>query len=353
MRGLDERMPVLPLRTSRLLLRVMRARDVPTLVDYRNDPAVARYQGWELPYLQSAAAAMIADQDDVDDVTPGRWVQIALQDADGAVVGDTAVGLDASGSVATLGYTVARARQGNGYAREAVAAVVDGLFEHTAVHRIEVGLDPANHASLRVIEPLGFRHEGLARLADRTRGVWLDDLRFALLRDDRTRWRARPTTPPHAVVLAPITADNLGAVRKLQTHWHQRAFVAPVDASLAQALVPGDRAGRPVVPWFRAVVADDEVVGFVLVATAATGDLDPYLWRLLVDRRHQHRGVGREAVAAVMDALRSDGHRAVLVSWAPGPGGPGPFYERLGFVPTGELEDGEVVGRRNLSSDRG
>lgn len=355
-------MPVLPLRTSRLTLRLMRPSDATTLVRYRNDPAVARYQDWELPYTDASAAAMVAAQDDVDDITPGRWVQIALVHtvdtpdpaaADGILVGDAAVGLDATGSLATLGYTLDPVFQGRGYAGEAAAALVDALFAGTTVHRILATLDPANHASLRVIEPLGFRREGLARQAEFIRGEWLDDLRFGLLRDDRAAWLARPRTAPATVTLEPVTPDSLGAVRRLETFWYQRAFVSPMDSSLAQALVPGEHGGHPVTPWLRAVVADGEVVGFAMVAAAGPGTPEPYLWRFLLDRHHQRRGIGRRAIGALVDTFRAGGHAAMRVSWAEGPGGPRPFYEGLGFVPTGEFDGDEVVARLEFCSFRG
>ncbi|WP_111765764.1 GNAT family N-acetyltransferase [Nakamurella deserti] len=99
------------------------------------------------------------------------------------------------------------------------------------------------------------------------------------------------------------------------------------------------------VPWYRAVVADGAVVGFVMLAEADAGTPVPYLWRLLVDRSHQRRGIGRQVVARVVDGLAARGHTALLVSWASGPGGPEPFYRGLGFEPTGERDGDETVAR--------
>jgi ribosomal protein S18 acetylase RimI-like enzyme len=75
---------------------------------------------------------------------------------------------------------------------------------------------------------------------------------------------------------------------------------------------------------------------------------EAYLWRLLIDRRHQRRGIGTSALQLLFERLRAHGHESLLVSWHPGPGGPGPLYERLGFVPTGELEEDEVIARLQL-----
>ena len=50
-------------------------------------------------------------------------------------------------------------------------------------------------------------------------------------------------------------------------------------------------------------------------------------------------------LALLVERLRAEGHSSLLVSWAPGPGGPEPFYLGRGFVPTGEVDDGEIVAR--------
>jgi diamine N-acetyltransferase len=91
------------------------------------------------------------------------------------------------------------------------------------------------------------------------------------------------------------------------------------------------------------VAADGEVVGFVMLALPRAHDPRWYLWRLLVDARHQGRGVGRRAVGLVADRVRTGGGRELFTSWVPGDGSPEGFYRRLGFAPTGEVEEGEVV----------
>jgi GNAT superfamily N-acetyltransferase len=86
-----------------------------------------------------------------------------------------------------------------------------------------------------------------------------------------------------------------------------------------------------------------------MAAAATDHHAEPYLWRLLVDRRHQRRGVGERAVRHFLDLLRAEGHRSVLVSYvADTPGTPEPFYRGLGFVPTGDVDDGEHVARLAL-----
>ena len=63
----------------------------------------------------------------------------------------------------------------------------------------------------------------------------------------------------------------------------------------------------------------------------------------MVDQRYQGQGIGREIVKLVADQARSRGYDKLFTSYVPGPDGPEKFYLSLGFVPTGEVDHGEVV----------
>jgi diamine N-acetyltransferase len=68
-----------------------------------------------------------------------------------------------------------------------------------------------------------------------------------------------------------------------------------------------------------------------------------FLWKLLIDHRHQGRGYGREVVRQIVGLARGQGATELLTSYVPGEGGPAGFYARLGFVPTGELDPAEEI----------
>jgi diamine N-acetyltransferase len=230
-------------------------------------------------------------------------------------------------------------------ASEAVAAVVDGLFERVDVHRVEASVDGRNVPSARLLEQLGFELEGVSRAAVWAEGEWVDDARYGLNADDHAAWRARPRGRPSDVRLVVITPATARAVMELRTHPFQRRFVSPVSASFADAMFPDSVNGAPVVPWMRAVEADGELTGFVMLAKRTEHHPEAYLWRLLIDRRHQRRGIGDRVLDLLLERLRREGHRSMLVSWHPGLGGPEPFYLRRGFVPTGVVHDGETEAR--------
>jgi RimJ/RimL family protein N-acetyltransferase len=337
---------VLPLTTPRLQLRALRRADASVLHAWRNDEKVARYQDWPIPYHLVDAERLVADQAGVTGPRAGRVVHLGVEHA-GELIGDIAVGLDETGSLAAIGYTLRADHQGKGFGVEAVGALVDALMAR-GVHRIAATMDPRNTASAMLLERLGFRYEGRARQGVLIRGSWEDGDQYAILARDRAEWLARPTTPPTDVRLVGIAPGGARDLLRLATHHTQRRFVAPMDASFADALVPEVEGRHPVMPWLRVIEADGEPVGFMMVAEPRSADEPPYLWRLLVDRRHQGRGIGARAVGLLIERLRAEGHTRLQTSFVRERGGPEPFYRKLGFVLTGEIEDGEHVAELRL-----
>lgn len=177
------------LRTERLLVRSMRPQDAATLAGYRSDPEVARYQGWDAPYSLDDARALVETVAGLDPLTAAAWVQLAIE-VEGRHVGDLAVRVDADGRQARIGYSLARAAQGHGYATEAVTALVDHLVAH-GVHRVVAECDARNRSSIRVLERVGMRREAEHRQAAWWKGEWTDELVYALLADEWPTRRAR------------------------------------------------------------------------------------------------------------------------------------------------------------------
>ncbi|HEY7628691.1 MAG TPA: GNAT family protein, partial [Ilumatobacteraceae bacterium] len=174
----------LPITTARLTIRMMRSEDKPRFLEYRNDPEVARYQDWEVPFTEEIAARLIGSQEQYDGPVDDFIVQLAIE-LEGEVVGDLAVGLYDAGRQATLGYSIMTSEQRKGLATEAAQATIDALFEQEGVHRVVATIDPKNLASRRLLERLGFRYEGRSVSAAFVRGEWADDDRFALLAAER------------------------------------------------------------------------------------------------------------------------------------------------------------------------
>jgi diamine N-acetyltransferase len=153
-----------------------------------------------------------------------------------------------------------------------------------------------------------------------------------------------PDSSVPVVSLREITEDNRAAVEALAVTGEQDRYVASVTTSLQDAEEYPDAK-----PWYRAVYADDEPVGFVMIADGITVD-DPtyvgpyYLWRLLVDRRFQGRGYGKAALDLVVEHVRTrPDARVLLTSHVVGPTSPVTFYQHYGFRLTGEEHEGEPL----------
>jgi diamine N-acetyltransferase len=151
------------------------------------------------------------------------------------------------------------------------------------------------------------------------------------------------------VTLREITEDNVESVLALRCRPDQERFVSSVNESLSEA------AEYPLAnPWFRALYANARPVGFVMLSWNVEPQppdiIGPwFLWKLLIDQRHQGKGYGREVVRQISELVHGEGATELLTSYVPGQGDPGGFYAQLGFIPTGELDaQGEIILRRTL-----
>jgi RimJ/RimL family protein N-acetyltransferase len=338
-----------PIRTARLVIRPFSSDDVDSLHARRNDPEVAKWQNWTLPYSLEKARGLVDSVVEMDGPANDEWwMGVVAREDTGEVVGDVAVNLTWKARCAEIGYTLAREHWGHGYATEVGAAVIEYLFEQVGVSRIAGTLHPENIPSAMVLERLGFIHEGHTRLSYWVGDDNSDDWIYGLTRADWEAWTTRASGPASEIALAEIRPEDVRTVRALRTHKTQERFVAPMAASFAHALFPEEVDGAPLSPWMRTITADGTPVGFVMLALTTPHHPEPYLWRLLIDRMHQRRGIGGRALDLVEDACRAMGDRAILTSWVPGRGSPESFYLRRGYEPTGQIVDGEIEGRKVL-----
>jgi aminoglycoside 6'-N-acetyltransferase len=147
----------LPIATERLVLRRFREADHDAFLAMRRNPDVARHQSWDADY--DDADAFLGEMTTAPFWRPGRWFQVAVE-RDGAFIGDVAFWPDHDGRTVEIGYSLDPAHQGNGYASEAVAALVRALRDH-GVHVVVAGCDVDNDRSARLLERLGFAFTGI------------------------------------------------------------------------------------------------------------------------------------------------------------------------------------------------
>ena len=178
-----------PIETERLILRRFEARDVDALHAYRADKDVAWFQGWSLDYSRADAEAFVAEQSEIAIGEPGVGAQIAAESkATGTLLGDLYLFVwERDPRLAQLGYTIERGAWGQGYATEAVLALLGYLFDVRDMHRVTARTDTENERSIRLLERIGMRREAHHRESWFHRERWTDEYAYALLQHE---WRA-------------------------------------------------------------------------------------------------------------------------------------------------------------------
>lgn len=153
-------MDVLPIQTSRLVLRRFTLEDLESFQAYRSDPVLAQYQGWD-PMSYEQARSFVDGQARQALGAGGEWLQVAVTRREtGEVIGDLGVCVvDESEGVVEIGFTVAQSAQGRGYATEAVSAMIEALLAQANVQSIVAVTDERNAASVALLRRVGFSHE--------------------------------------------------------------------------------------------------------------------------------------------------------------------------------------------------
>ena len=102
------------------------------------------------------------------------------------LIGGLTLGLIRRGvaQACTLGYWMGRRHAGKGHMTEAVRGAVRFAFSDLALHRVEAACLPNNEPSRRLLERVGFQHEGMARAYLKINGNWADHLLYAVLSTD-------------------------------------------------------------------------------------------------------------------------------------------------------------------------
>jgi aminoglycoside 6'-N-acetyltransferase len=146
---------------ERLVIRRFCDADAKAFSAYRDDPDVARYQGWDRPYSVSQATDFISGLHGLSPGRAGTWFQFAicLRESN-RLIGD--VGLrttDDHPPHGELGFSLATSQQGHGYAAEAVHTVIRYCFDTLEMSKLFAITDGQNVQARRLLNHLGFHLE--------------------------------------------------------------------------------------------------------------------------------------------------------------------------------------------------
>lgn len=179
---------ILPtISAARVSLRMIREDDLEGIYTIFSDPQVMRY--WSTPPLPDMDAARKLLSEILESYRQNalmKWGIVRL--TCGALIGTcTIFNLSLDHGRAEIGYALGRAHWGHGYMHESLQALIGHAFGELNLRRLEADVDPRNVASIRTLERLGFRQEGLLRERWHVNGELQDAFLYGLLRRE---WQA-------------------------------------------------------------------------------------------------------------------------------------------------------------------
>jgi RimJ/RimL family protein N-acetyltransferase len=182
------------LHTTRLILRNFIDSDLESFLAYRNDPVVAKYQGWGIPYPREKGEAFISSMKERVALKQNDWIQyaVALKDTD-ELIGDLGCYIKKDDvRQARIGFTLAAKYWRKGYISEVIPYLLEYLFEDMDIHRVAADCDVENIASFRTLEKLGFRREAHFVESFLVNGVYTSEYHYGLLqREWREKFKGR------------------------------------------------------------------------------------------------------------------------------------------------------------------
>lgn len=174
--------------TERLILREFTTDDWPDVLAYQRDPRYLRYYAWT-DRSENEVRDFVQMFLDEQQQKPRLRFQLAITlPDDNALIGNCGIRRKPNNdSEADIGYELSPEHWGNGYATEAVQALVDLGFGEWGLHRVSSWCIADNEASVRVLERLGLKLEGRLRENEEFKGRRWDTLLYGMLAEE---WRA-------------------------------------------------------------------------------------------------------------------------------------------------------------------
>jgi diamine N-acetyltransferase len=138
------------------------------------------------------------------------------------------------------------------------------------------------------------------------------------------------------IQLKEINESNFRDCIRLNVNENQKTFVATNVYSIAQAYIHYGSA----FPY--GIYQDDKMVGFVMLGHNKE-DQEFWLWRLLIDEKFQDQGIGTKAVQLALEKFKEMGATEIYLSYEPENHIADALYRKFGWLPTGKVEEGEIV----------
>ncbi len=171
------------IETDRLLIRILNMKDKNDFFQYRSMPEIYQYQAWRPKGIEEIEE-FINKNISICPNTRNTWLQLAVCLKEGKMIGDIGIHFLDDNYQTEIGYTLSPEYQGNGYAVEAVKAVINYAFSVLKKHRITASVDPDNFKSIKLLQKIGFRKEAHFIKSFRLDNRWYDDCIYAILAEE-------------------------------------------------------------------------------------------------------------------------------------------------------------------------
>lgn len=175
------------LETERLYIRPIKSEDLDDFLEYRSDPKVCEFQGFQ-PMTREKAAKFIENLKNAEFGIAGEWIQLGVElKNEKKLIGD--IGLKPESyetRVVEFGVTFSNEYQRKGFAKEALTGVFDLLFKRVGTHRIIGITDVKNENCIKLLESLNFRREAEFKESfwDQGKNSWRDEFLYAMLENE-------------------------------------------------------------------------------------------------------------------------------------------------------------------------
>ena len=175
------------LHTPRLILRPFREEDAEAMFrNWASDPQVTKFLTWPTHANVEVSRGVLKDWvEKYADPAYYQWAIVPDDGADAPIGSIAVVDQKPELDLAQIGYCIGRPWWRRGITSEALAGVLDFLFDEVGFHRIEAVHDANNPHSGGVMRKCGLRYEGTLRSAGRNNQGICDLCVYALLKEDR------------------------------------------------------------------------------------------------------------------------------------------------------------------------
>jgi len=175
------------IKTDRLVLKILQPKDAALVTAFlrRGSEIFEKYESAKTATYYTELFQQGVLENEYSAMRLRRYLRyyVFKKNNPNVIIGTVSFGnvSDSPYNSSTIGYKFDPFFHGQGYATEAINAVIDTAFSYLHLHRLLAFVMPENEASIKLIERVGFKREGMMEKAINIRGHWEDHFLYALL----------------------------------------------------------------------------------------------------------------------------------------------------------------------------